>query len=193
MPKLAVLLTCFHTTTFLQNLVLSRFSRQNDAGLRALTCTVQWENLVLAVVLVLEPKALDCFHSRDENRSNRCYAAILVYQKPNQTKALSVRRMVMCTIVGCASKSGQDKGVYFARVLSIVTNQGKKAQKFSRHRRSRWILAKNRDDLTNNILENDWMCGRHFVSGRAAKTWDRYILSGILPIDIFLVQFPRKK
>ena len=61
----------------------------------------------------------------------------------------------MCTIVGCASKSGQDKGVYFARVLSIVTNQGKKAQKFSRHRRSRWILAKNRDDLTNNILEND--------------------------------------
>ena len=32
-----------------------RFSRQNDAGLRALN-VVLWENLVLVVVLVLESK-----------------------------------------------------------------------------------------------------------------------------------------
>ena len=36
---------------------VSRFSRQNDAGLRALTI-VLWENLVVVVVLVLESKAL---------------------------------------------------------------------------------------------------------------------------------------
>ena len=35
----------------------SRFSRQNDAGLRALSVGL-WENLVLAVFLVLESKAL---------------------------------------------------------------------------------------------------------------------------------------
>ena len=35
----------------------SRFSRQNDAALRALT-VVLWENLALVVVLVLEFKAL---------------------------------------------------------------------------------------------------------------------------------------
>ena len=35
---------------------LSRFSRQNDAGLRTLT-VVLWENLVLVVVFVLESKA----------------------------------------------------------------------------------------------------------------------------------------
>ena len=34
---------------------VSRFSRQNDAGLRALN-VVQWENLVLVVALVLESK-----------------------------------------------------------------------------------------------------------------------------------------
>ena len=34
---------------------VSRFSRQNDAGLRALN-VVLWENLVLVVVLVLESK-----------------------------------------------------------------------------------------------------------------------------------------
>ena len=36
---------------------VSNFSLQNDAGLRAPT-VVQWDNLVLVVVLVLESKAL---------------------------------------------------------------------------------------------------------------------------------------
>ena len=35
--------------------MVSRFSRQNDVGLRVLN-VVQWENLVLVVVLVLESK-----------------------------------------------------------------------------------------------------------------------------------------
>ena len=34
------------------------FSRQNDAGSRALAATYYWENLVLAAVLVLESKDL---------------------------------------------------------------------------------------------------------------------------------------
>ena len=34
---------------------VSRFSRQNDTGLRALN-VVQWENLVLVVALILESK-----------------------------------------------------------------------------------------------------------------------------------------
>ena len=36
---------------------VSRFSRQNDVGLRALNLAL-WENLVLVVVLVLQSKAL---------------------------------------------------------------------------------------------------------------------------------------
>ena len=42
---------------------VTHFSRQNDAGLRALTF-VLWENFVLVVVLVLESKALYCLNSR---------------------------------------------------------------------------------------------------------------------------------
>ena len=37
--------------------MVARFSRQNDAGLRALTVVLR-ENLVVVVVLVLESKAL---------------------------------------------------------------------------------------------------------------------------------------
>ena len=46
---------------------VSRFSRQNDAGLRALT-VVLWENLVLEVVLVLESKALYYIGDHNGNR-----------------------------------------------------------------------------------------------------------------------------
>ena len=36
---------------------VSRFSRQNDVGLRALSVAL-WQNLVLVVVVILESKAL---------------------------------------------------------------------------------------------------------------------------------------
>ena len=77
--------------------------------------------------------------------------------------------MVLCMIFGCASKSGRDKGFYLARLPSVVTNQGEEAQELSKERRSRWISAISHDDLTEEILEND-----HFVSGRGAKSWDKY-------------------
>ena len=44
---------------------VSRFSRQNDVGLRALKVLL-WENLVLAVVLILESKALYNNSAEDE-------------------------------------------------------------------------------------------------------------------------------
>ena len=56
----------------------------------------------------------------------------------------------------------------------MVTNQGEEAQELSKERRSRWVSAISRDDLTEEILENDRVCEKHFVSGRAAKSWDKY-------------------
>ena len=91
----------------------------------------------------------------------------------NKPKAPFECRMVLCMIVGRANRRGRDKGVYFARVPSVVTNQGKEAENLSRERRSRWISEISTDDLTEDILENDRVCGRHFVSGNAAKSWDR--------------------
>ena len=47
-------------------------------------------------------------------------------------------------------------------------------QQLSEERRLRWISAIRHDDLTKEILENDRVCEKHFVSGRAAKSWDKY-------------------
>lgn len=74
--------------------------------------------------------------------------------------------MVLCLIVGCGNRSGRNKGLYFAKVPSIIENQGNEARELSAERRSRWISAISRDDLTDTILENDRVCEKHFVSGR---------------------------
>ena len=58
-------------------------------------------------------------------------------------------------IVGCGSKSGPYKGLYFARLPSVVTNQGKVVQELSKERRLRWISAIGCDDLTEEILETN--------------------------------------
>ena len=81
--------------------------------------------------------------------------------------------MAFCLMVDCGSKSTRDKGLHFSRVPSVVTNQGEEAEKLSKERRSLWISAISRDDLSEQILANDRDCGRHFVSGKAAKSWDR--------------------
>ena len=57
------------------------------------------------------------------------YAAILVYRNVNKLVASFAWNMVLCLIVSCGSKSGRDKGLYFIRVPSVVTNQGEEAQK----------------------------------------------------------------
>jgi len=77
-------------------------------------------------------------------------------------------------IVGSGSQSARDKHLHFVRVPSVVTNQGEEAEKLSFERRSRWISAISRVDLTENILPNDHVCSQHFVSGGAAKSWDKY-------------------
>ena len=56
----------------------------------------------------------------------------------------------------------------------MVTNQGEEAEKLSKERRTLGISAISRDDLSEQILANDRVCGRHFVSGKAAKSWDRF-------------------
>lgn len=87
-------------------------------------------------------------------------------------------------IVDCGSKTSCNIGLHFARVPSVITNQGEEAEKLSKERRSRWISAISRADLTEQILANDRVCGRHFVSGHAAKSWDRYSVDWVPTLNL---------
>ena len=76
-------------------------------------------------------------------------------------------------IVGCVSKNNRERAAYFARIPSVVSNQGEEAEKLSRERQLRWISAVSRADLTKHRSRTA-VCGRHFVSGQVAKSWDKY-------------------
>lgn len=87
-------------------------------------------------------------------------------------------------VVDCRSVSAPVKDLYFARVLSVVASQGEEAEKLSFERRSRWISAISQSDLTEKILANDCVCSRHFVSGRAAKCWDKYNVDWVPTLNL---------
>ena len=65
------------------------------------------------------------------------------------------KAMVLCMVVGCEKRSGHDKGIYFAHIASVVTNQGEEAAILSQGRRLCWISAISRAALMNEILYND--------------------------------------
>ena len=49
-------------------------------------------------------------------------------------------------VVGCVNKNDRDRGAYFARIPSVVSNQGEESEKLSRERQLRWISAISRAD-----------------------------------------------
>lgn len=53
----------------------------------------------------------------------------------------SSEKMVICAIVGCGKRSVRDKGVYMARIPSIITNQGEEIRKLMEECRKAWISA----------------------------------------------------
>ena len=55
--------------------------------------------------------------------------------------------MVMCIVVGCASKSDTAKGVGMFRIPSVIYNQGEETEELTRLRREKWISAISRDDV----------------------------------------------
>ena len=80
--------------------------------------------------------------------------------------------MVLCLIVGCSKRSGRDKNVSFYRIPKVITRKGPRIEELSWRRRTGFISAISRDDLTDSILENDRICSRHFISGKPADLED---------------------
>ena len=92
--------------------------------------------------------------------------------------------MVLCLFVNCGARTGRDSDVSFYRVPTIDTYHGEEAEMLSTERRTRWIAAISRDDLTEKILTNDRVCSRHFVSGRPAKNWDKFNVDWVPTLNL---------
>ena len=101
--------------------------------------------------------------------------------------------MVHCIVVGCGSKSGKHK-VSFHTIPKIVSNQGQEHEERTRERRTRWIAAISREDTkTKGVLDSERVCGRHFVSGRAAKDWEVHNIDWVPTLNLGKKQFKKPK
>ena len=84
----------------------------------------------------------------------------------------------------CHARSGRDKDVKFFSVPSIAKYQGEMVEELLIERRTRWIAAISRDKLTEDILRNDRVCSRHFVSGRPAASWDKFNVDWVPSLNL---------
>ena len=60
----------------------------------------------------------------------------------------------------------------FHRIPKVITKRGKDLEKLSRKRRTGFLSAIRRVDLTDKIMANDRICSRHFLSGKPASLLD---------------------
>ena len=82
--------------------------------------------------------------------------------------------MAPCIIGNCGSKSGRDSFRFYS-VPASITNQGEEFEELTRERRNLWISAIDRADLkTKNVLKDERVCSRHFISGWPAANWNRF-------------------
>ena len=104
--------------------------------------------------------------------------------------------MVLCIIVGCGNKTGKslkkNDPVRFSRVPKIVNNEGEMTEELTTRRRRAWLSAISRDDLTEEKLENERVCHRHFVSGQAGKRWDQFDVDWVPTLHLGHTKKPRQ-
>ncbi|EDO41516.1 predicted protein, partial [Nematostella vectensis] len=75
-------------------------------------------------------------------------------------------------------------GLKFYRVPAIINHQGQQTELLTTERRRKWISAISREDITDKKLANDRVCGRHFVSGAAAKDWDKHNIDWVPTLNL---------
>ena len=81
--------------------------------------------------------------------------------------------MVLCVVIGRSKHSGRDKDVSFYRIPKVITLRGKQEYELTEKRRDGILAAIARNGLKNtDVLRNDRICSRHFISGKSAYLYD---------------------
>lgn len=78
-----------------------------------------------------------------------------------------------CAVVGCHSRGDRDKNKFF-RIPTIPKRGHPEIIACKTVRRSKYIEALRRTDLTETKLKYASICDRHFISGRPAGTTDMF-------------------
>ena len=65
-------------------------------------------------------------------------------------------------------------------------------EQLTTRRRRAWISAISRSDLTDDKLEHERVCYRHFVSGQAAKQWEQFDVDWVPTLHLGHTKRPQR-
>ena len=65
-------------------------------------------------------------------------------------------------------------------------------EQLTTRRRRVWISAINRSDLTDDKLEHEKFCYRHFVPGQAAKQWEQFDVDWVPTLHLGHTKRPQR-
>ena len=89
-----------------------------------------------------------------------------------------------CLVLNCSNNKCKRKDLSFCRIPKIITNQGEEMEILSTERRRRWLSAISRENLCEEILQSNRICGEHFHSGKAAPLWDRFNVDWVPSLNL---------
>ena len=89
-----------------------------------------------------------------------------------------------CLVLNYSNNKCKRKDLSFCRIPKIITNQGKEMEILSTERRRRWLSAISRENLSEEILQSNRICGEHFHSGKAAPLWDRFNVDWVPSLNL---------
>ena len=74
--------------------------------------------------------------------------------------------MVMCSMIGCSSRSGRDKGTSLYSLPKVRKDRGEREEALLAERRRLWLAAISREELKfENPLLHERVCAKHFIKG----------------------------
>ena len=93
--------------------------------------------------------------------------------------------MVHCIVFGCGSRSDWDKGIGFYQIPSVIKNKSAFKEELTIERKGKWIQAISRGDIkAKDILKNEWVCGKYFVSGKPSPYWDKHNVDWVPTLEL---------
>ena len=93
--------------------------------------------------------------------------------------------MVHCVVFGCGSRSDWDKGIGFYQIPSVIKNKSAFEEELKIERKGKWIQTISRGDIkAKDVLKNEWICGKYFVSGKPSPYWDKHNVDWVPTLEL---------
>ena len=93
--------------------------------------------------------------------------------------------MVHCVVFSSGCRRDWDKGIGFYQIPSVIKNKSAFEEELTIKRKGKWIQAISQGDIkAKDVLKNEQVCGKYFVSGKPSPYWDKHNVDWVPTLEI---------